>query len=95
MEKYFINLISDPYDAESSIIEKEFLVRYAIKNFYILSINKTGRPEIGITDDNTQKNCGEFAKGQSFINIYTESVLNGTNIDTIQTGCHEYEHLNQ
>lgn len=93
MEKYFVDLISDPYGNESSVIEKEFLVRYAISNFYILE--SVGMPEIGIINDNDQKGLGGVAQGQSFITVNASSNLNGTNLDIIQTACHEYEHLVQ
>lgn len=93
MEKYFVDLISDPYNNESSVIEKELLVRYAISNFYVLE--SVGMPEIGIINDNDQKGLGGVAQGQSFITVNANSNLNETNLDIIQTACHEYEHLVQ
>lgn len=92
-EKYFVDLLSDPYGKTDNIYEQEFLVFYAINNFYKTSL--TDRPELSFTNDIDEINVGGAAIGSDFININISSNLNGTNLDLVQTACHEVEHIIQ
>lgn len=92
-EKYFVDLLSDPYGKTDNIYEQEFLVFYAINNFYKTSL--TDRPELSFTNDIDEINVGGYATGSDFININISSNLNETNLDLVQTACHEVEHIIQ
>ena len=92
-EKYFVDLLSDPDSLTTNIYEQEFLVTYAINNFYVLeSLDKI---ELSFTNDIVNKNIGGYATGSNFINVNVSSNLNKTNLDIVQTACHETEHIVQ
>lgn len=92
-EKYFVDLVSEPDGRTNNIHEKEFLTFYAINNFYKTSLNEI--PELSYEYNEEEKETGASAFGTDFINFNISSNLNGTNLDLVQTACHELEHIIQ
>lgn len=92
-EKYFLSLVADPISNTNNINEKEFLVTYAIKHFY--SKNYNVDPEYSFEYIADKEGLGGVARGTDFITINFSSILNMSNLNLVETACHEAEHIAQ
>ena len=92
-EKYFISLLADPYSSTNNVNEKEFLVMYSIKHFYSDKYDIT--PEYSFEYIQDKKELGGAIRGTDYITINFSSKLNMSNLNIVQTACHEAEHIAQ